>query len=129
MSLKLAQTWVNAAFRIPLIAQNAMNLFEKAAADGADATLIAAPELLKNGKCCLAHRTGQELVVRELSPSQQQAFGIEPNSMVQELEPQDVPQELPPIRRVNLSDVRIDDRLQHDAREPNRSQTVMIAPD
>jgi hypothetical protein len=116
MSLKLAQSWVVAAFRGLQSALDAMNLFEKADADGVDATLIAAPELMNNGKCCLAHWTGQELVVLELSPRQQQAFGIEPGTMVQELAPE--PRELPPIRHVNLTDVRIDDRLEHDGRRP-----------
>ena len=118
MSLKLAQTWVVAAFRGLQSALDAMSLFDKAAADGVDATLIMAPELMNNGKCCLAHWTGQELVVMELSASQQRAFGIAPGTMIQELALVHEPRELPPIQRINLSDVRIDDRVQRDARKP-----------
>lgn len=114
MSLKLAQTWVTASFRGLRSAVDALKLFEKADADGVDATLIAAPELMNNGKCCLAHWTGQELAVLELSPRQQRAFAIEPGTMVQELALEQQPRELPPIRRVNLTDVRIDDRVHQD---------------
>ncbi|MBI3866046.1 MAG: hypothetical protein HY290_29565 [Planctomycetia bacterium] len=118
MSLKLAETWVTASFRGLRSTLDALKLFEKASADGVDATLIAAPELMNNGKCCLAHWTGQELVVLELSPEQQRAFGIEPETMVQELALEQQPRELPPIRRVNLTDVRIDDHLHQDAQKP-----------
>ena len=118
MSLKLVQTWVNAAFRGPLIAQHAMKLFDKAADDGVDATLIAAPELMNNGKCCLAHWTRHELVVLELTSRQQRAFGIKKGEMIHELALVQEPRELPPISRVNLLDVRIDHRLQHNACKP-----------
>lgn len=118
MSLKLAQAWVAAAFRGLPSAQDAMNLFEKAAEEGVEATLVTAPELTNNGKCCLAHWTGHELVLLELSARQQQAFGIESNTMIQELEPQAQPRELPPIRHVALSAVRFDECVQHDVLQP-----------
>jgi hypothetical protein len=118
MSLKLAQTWIVAAFRDLHSALDAMKLFDNAATEGVDATLIVAPELTNNGKCSLAHWTGQELVVLELSPRQQRAFGIEPGTMVQDLALLQEPRELPPIRHVNLSDVQIDNRLEHDGRKP-----------
>jgi hypothetical protein len=118
MSLQLAQTWVASAFRGRQSAQDAMNLFEQAQADGVEATLVMAPELMNNGKCCLAHWTGHELVILELAHKQQQAFGIEPNTMIQELEPLAQPRELPPIRHVNLSDVRIDNCRQHNFHRP-----------
>lgn len=114
MSLKLAETWVAAAFRGLRSAQDAMQLFEKAADEGVEATLVAAPELMNNGKGCLVHWTGHELVVLELSLAQQRAFEIEPNTMVQELEPQAQPPELPPIRHVDLSAIQIDDDRHHD---------------
>jgi hypothetical protein len=95
-----------------------MKLFETAAADGVETTLIAAPELMNSGKCSLAHWTGHELIVLELSPRQQRAFEIEPCTMVQELEPQEQPRELPPVRHVDLSDVRIADCRKHDVRQP-----------
>lgn len=118
MSLKLVQSWITGAFRGLPSTQDALKLFEQAAAGGVDATLIAAPELTNSGKCCLAHWTGQELVVLELSPDQQQAFGIKPGTMVQELALESEPRELPPIRHINLLEVQIDDRLRHDPRKP-----------
>jgi hypothetical protein len=118
MSLRLAEIWIASAFRGSRSAQDAVNLFEQAEADGVEATLVMAPELMNNGKCCLAHWTGHELAVLELTPVQQQAFGIEPNTMVQELEPLSQPRELPPIRHVNLSEVRIDNSRQHDFHKP-----------
>ena len=83
LSLKLAEIWVNAVFRGLHSAQDAMQLFENAAEQGVEATLMAAPELMNNGKACLVLWTGYELVVLELSPEQQQAFGVEPNMMIQ----------------------------------------------
>lgn len=118
MSLNLANVWVTAAFRGRPSAEDAMRLFEKADADGVDATLIAAPELMNHGECCLAHWTGRELVVLELTPEQQRAFGIEPQTMIQELAPASVPRELPPVRHINLLDVQFDDHLTHDVRKP-----------
>jgi hypothetical protein len=118
MSLKLAEIWVTAAFRGLRSAQDAMQLFENAADEGVEATLMAAPELMNNGKGCLVHWTGHELVVLELSPEQQWAFGIEPNTMIQELEPQAQPRELPPVRHVGLSAVQIDDPIAHDIHKP-----------
>jgi hypothetical protein len=118
MSLKLAEIWVAAAFRGLPSAQDARQLFERAAEEGVEATLMAAPELLNNDKCCLVHSTGHELVVLELSAAQQRAFGVEPSTMIQELEPPAQPRELPPVRHVGLSTVRIDDPVQHDVREP-----------
>ena len=82
MSLKLTETRVNSTFRHPRAAQDAMDLFDKAAIQGVEATLIAAPELTNNGKGCLAHWTGEELVVLELSPSQQLGFGLAAGGLV-----------------------------------------------
>jgi hypothetical protein len=57
MSLTLAETWVATAFRGLTSAQDAMRLFERAADEGVEATLIAAPELMNNGKGSLVHWT------------------------------------------------------------------------
>jgi hypothetical protein len=118
MSLELAQSWVTSAFRLPPAVQDALRVFETASAEGVDATLIVAPELTFSGKCCLAHWTGEELAVVELSPEQQQAFGIKPGTLYTDLEPRQEPQELPASRRIGLTDVRINDHLEHDSSHP-----------
>lgn len=118
MSLKLAEMWVNSAFNGLHSARDARHLFKKAAAEGVEATLMAAPELMNNGKCCLVHWTGHELIVLELHRWQQQALGIEPNTMIQELEPPAKPRELPPIQHVDLVNVQINCIRQHNVRQP-----------
>jgi len=117
MSLKLAEMWVTSAFNGLHSARDAMNLFEKAAAEGVEATLMAAPELMNNGKCCLVHWTGHELVVLELHSWQQRALGINANTMIQELEPPANPRELPPIQHVDLVDVRVENAQHHDVHQ------------
>lgn len=120
MSLELPEAWINSAFRIPAAARDAMNVFEKASADGVDATLVVAPALTHHGKCYLAHWTGQELAVVELSPEQQRAFEIKTGTLFQDLERRHEPLELPPLRRVSLKDVQIDGGIRHDVRKPLR---------
>ena len=83
-------------------------------------TMLIAPQLMNNGKCCLAHWNGEELVVLELSPRQRRAFGIEPGTMRQELDPQQESPGLPTIRQVNLMDVDIKDQQCFDMRKPLR---------
>ncbi|MBI3864940.1 MAG: hypothetical protein HY290_23945 [Planctomycetia bacterium] len=112
MSLNLVRTWVTGMFSNATAARDAMGVFEQAASRGVEVTLIFGPALMKNGHCCLAHWTGDELATLKLSPSQQESFGIKQGTLYQDFEPWESP-ELPPLRRVSLTGVRVDDRRQH----------------
>jgi hypothetical protein len=57
---------------------DALRLIEDASAQGLDGTLIAGPQLTVNGKCYLVRWDGRELVVLELTPSQQQNWDVKP---------------------------------------------------
>ena len=92
MSLSLAKFWVNATVGEPAARDDALRLLEQAAAEGCEATLIAGPQLVKNGKCYLGRWDGRELVLRELSKTQQQDWSIEPRGLFRQLEPVALPQ-------------------------------------
>lgn len=86
MSLSLAKFWVNATISEPAARDDALQLLDQAAAEGCEATLIAGPQLVKNGKCFLGRWDGRELVLRELSKTQQQDWSIEPRGLFRQLE-------------------------------------------
>lgn len=92
MSLSLAKFWVNATVGEPAARDDALRLLDQAAAKGCEATLIAGPRLVKHGKCFLGRWDGRELVVRELSKTQQQDWSIQPTGLFQQLEPVGLPQ-------------------------------------
>ena len=86
MSLSLAKSWVNATVGVPAARDDALRFLDQAAAEGCEATLIAGPKLVKNGKCFLGRWDGRELVVRELSKTQQQDWSIGHRSLFRQLE-------------------------------------------
>ena len=114
MSLTLVETWVTGMLRHPRAALDVMNLFDESAAQGVEATLIVAQELTKTGKSYLARWTGEELVVLELSPSQQLGFGVVPGGLSHVMAARHAPPTLPGVRRVTLSGIKIDDANRYD---------------
>ena len=82
MSLSLAKSWANATIIKPAALDDALRLLDQAAAEGCEATLIAGPQLVKNGKCFLGRWDGRELVLRELGRTEQQDWSIDPEGAV-----------------------------------------------
>ena len=91
MSLSLAKSRVNATVGVPAARDDALRFLDQAAAQECEATLIAGPQLVKNGKCFLGRWDGRELVVRELAKTQQQVWSIDPKGLFRQLEPISVP--------------------------------------
>lgn len=107
MSLDTAITWARYALRSPAAQQDVVRLFERAAADGVEATVIAAPELTVRTKGYLARWTGTELMVLEISAGQQQSLGVRPSALFQQLEPKISIPEIPAKPWVTVSDITL----------------------
>jgi len=112
------------SIRFPQAAWDVEDLFNKAEAQGVDATIIAAPELTTNGRGCVARWTGDEMIVLELSPKQLSGFGIQPGMLVREISSPGPGWELPHAYRVSLSDIKIDRADQIDAHSPLTGQCI-----
>ena len=118
MSLAVAEAWVRSAIRQPAAQQDALRLFEQASSDQVDATLIVAPELTKKRRSYLVRWTGRETVVLELSPHQQNSFGLVPFAMFKQLEARNTMSEIPCQPWVTLSSIRFDTANSYDCSQP-----------
>jgi len=107
MSLDTAKNWARYALRSPAAQRDVLQLFERATADGVEATVIAAPELTVRGTGYLARWTGSELIVLGLSAGQQQSLGVRPSALFQQLEPRTSIPEIPAQPWVTVSDITL----------------------
>ncbi len=107
MSLQTAMDWARYALRLPAAQQDVVLLFERAATDGVEATVIAGPELTVRTKGYLARWTGRELIVLELSAGQQHSLGVRPSALFQQLEPRISIPEIPAKPWVTVSDITL----------------------
>lgn len=117
MSLQLAIAWIERELRFAAARTGARRLLQQAAAAGAEASLIAAPELTTSGKCLLARWTGYELVVVELTEAQQRGLGLEASQLIQCEDRPGLPPDLPPQQQTSLDRVRLI-RATHSCRQP-----------
>ena len=116
MSRKLASEWLCSNIRFLQAALHAEDLFDEAEANGVDATIIAAPELTENGRCCLARWMRDEMMVLHLSPEHQRSLGVQPGSLYRELGPPGPRCALPNANCLSLSRIKIDRADRYDGR-------------
>lgn len=109
MSIELAVAWAVRTLRFPQAVQDAVEMFEQAARDGHQATLLVSDQLAKDRKGWLARWTGSEVVVVELPPRHQAGLGLQPGAMCRHAERRADLSPRPLIQRLTLSDVVIDD--------------------
>lgn len=109
MSIELAVAWAVRTLRFPQAVQDAVGMFEQAARDGHQATLLVSDQLTKDRKGWLARWTGSEVVVVELPPRHQAGLGLLPSAMCRHVEGRADLSPRPLIQRLTLSDVVIDD--------------------
>jgi hypothetical protein len=118
MPSDLAKVWASRMLRSPGARRDIEQLFDEAAAIGAQATLIAAPELMTNGKGCMVRWTGNDLVVVELSAAQQRSLGVVPAGLWKTYEPRPMKTSFSSVQLVTVGDVRIDNAERHDGFQP-----------
>lgn len=114
----IARVWANRMLRSPGARRDIEQFFNQAAAIGAQATLIVAPELMTNGKGCMVRWTGNEFLVVELSAAQQRSLGVVPAGLWKIVEPRPLNAAFPPVQLVTIGDMRIDSADQHDGFQP-----------
>ncbi len=118
MSIEIAKAWSNRSLCSAGARRDVAQFLDQAAAVGGQATLLVTSEVMTGDKGCLARWTGDELVVVELSASQELSLGLPPRSVSKLLEPRPLRTHLPPERLVTLGDVRIDGEAPYDGRQP-----------
>lgn len=109
MSIELVVAWAVRTLRFPQAVQDAVGMFEQAARDGHQATLLVSDQLTKDRKGWLARWTGNEVVVVELPPHHQAGLGLLPGVMCRHVEGRADLSPRPLIQRLTLSDVAVDD--------------------
>lgn len=116
MSLELVNSWITSAIGHPQAALEARQRVYEAACQHVAATLIVSSELTKSGHNYLAHWTGDELLVVQLSPRQKAGFNAGPATVTCELDYPSHEAQSPPLVLATLSDVRISDADSHNGR-------------
>ncbi|HEV7224278.1 MAG TPA: hypothetical protein VGN42_16335 [Pirellulales bacterium] len=90
-----------------------LKFFEAASFEGQQPTMLVGPELMKNGKGCLARWTGDELVIIELSAGQRASLGLGPNHLIHQVEPRPIDPS-PHMRAMTLDTPLVDAADSHD---------------
>ncbi len=126
MSIELAKAWVERTLSHQQPRRNVCRLLDQASAEGKQTTVLIDRGLTVNGKGWLLRWTGSEVAVLELTQRQQASLGVGSGTIVQHLQADAQRIELPPERRLTLSNAQPELAGDYDPRTPLTGK-IMIA--
>jgi hypothetical protein len=108
MSIDIAIAWAKKTIRSPGAIEDAVGMFQQAARDGEQATLLLSGALTRDRKGWIVRWTGREFVAAELSPASQAGLGMIDGAICRQFE-KPVDNECSHARCSMLDKIQIDD--------------------